>query len=69
MITVNERAEEECTVKLSATFVKPSMASAYNVLTSKKKRKVYFGTPDSSIVSVFMQNSAFMSEPGGSDTN
>ncbi len=36
MITVNERAEE-CAVKLSMTFVNPSMVSACNDLTSKKE--------------------------------
>lgn len=36
MITVNERVEE-CTAKLSMTFVNSNMVSAYSVLTSKKK--------------------------------
>lgn len=65
MISVHERAEE-CTVKLRTTFVNPSMVLAYNDLTSKQKN---FGTPDSSVVSVIMQNYAFMSELGGNDTN
>lgn len=65
MITVNERAEE-CTVKLSVTFVNPSMVSAYNELTSEERT---LGDLTAALSAMLMQICAFMSEPGGSDTN
>lgn len=62
VITVNERAEES-TVNLSLTFVNPSVVSAHDDLTSKEKKKT-FGHFDSSIVCLFMQICAFVSELG-----
>lgn len=64
MITVNERAEESA-VNLSLTFVNPSVVSAHDDLTSKKERKKKtHGHFDSSIVCLFMQICAFVSELG-----